>query len=277
MKLRPGLMALVAVMCLWAWTGAYAQEGSADSVAELKQAQEDLRAEVEGLKGELAGLRLQLNQIMKQIVDLKKPQAQPRQPQRQRPAMDMLGQPAPAFDVTTYQGNKTTVGGKRDKPQVVFCWASWCGYCRKSLPWINSLHQDYKDKGVEVLAVNLDQREGRRAKTVEDTLKVYNDIGATLPMTMTTDTNDTSRIGTTYKATSFPTLFVIGQSGNVEAVHIGAKATLKEDVSGELDKLLAGQTLAKPAPKPVAVVPDKPPTVAAKPNMIKAEIKPRTP
>lgn len=274
MNLRPGSLVLVTAFCLLAWTGAYAQEGSSDSAAELKQAQDELRTEVEGLKSDVAAMRLQLNQIMKQLADLKK--AKPQQkPQRKRPALEMLGKPAPAFDVTTYDGNKTTVGGKRDKPQVVFCWASWCGYCRKSLPWVDGVYQDYKDKGVEVIAVNLDQRAGKRAKTLEDTLKVYNQAEVTMPMTMTTDTNDTSKIGTTYKATSFPTLFVIGQSGNVESVHIGAKATLKQDVSADLDKLLAGQTLAKP--KAAAPVPDKPPTAGAKPNMLQGQVRPRTP
>ena len=272
MNLRSGSLVLVTALCLLAWTGAYAQEGSADSAAELKQAQDELRTEVEGLKGELKALRLQLGQIMKQLADLNK--AKQQKPKRQRPALEMLGKPAPAFDVTTHDGNQMTVGGKRDKPQVVFCWVSWCSYCRKSLPWIEGVHQDYKDKGVEVIAVNLDKRKGSSAKTLEDTLKVYNQAECTMPMTMTTDTNDAGKIGTTYKAISFPTLFVVGQSGNVEAVYIGAKANLKELVSADLDKLLAGETLVQP--KPVVPVPDKPP-VAGQPPTLQGKVRPRTP
>ena len=72
--------------------------------------------------------------------------------------MTLVGMPSPTQDITTVDGSKGTIGGKRDKPQVLFCYASWCGFCKKSLPWMESLHNKYKDKGVQVLALNLDQR-----------------------------------------------------------------------------------------------------------------------
>ena len=35
-------------------------------------------------------------------------------------------------------------------------WASWCGPCRKSFPWINAMQEKYKDKGLVVIGINLD-------------------------------------------------------------------------------------------------------------------------
>ncbi|MCH8150349.1 MAG: hypothetical protein IH987_20625 [Planctomycetes bacterium] len=63
-----------------------------------------------------------------------------------------------------------------------------------------------------------------------------------MPMTMTTSTNDTAKIGKIYKAQSFPTLFVLGTSGEVESVHIGAKQGLADIVGKELDLLLQGKS-----------------------------------
>lgn len=42
------------------------------------------------------------------------------------------------------------------KGKVVYVdlWASWCPPCRASFPWMEKLHQDLKDKGLVVLAVN---------------------------------------------------------------------------------------------------------------------------
>ncbi len=110
---------------------------------------------------------------------------------------------------------------------------------------MDALNKKYKDKGVEVLALNLDARgAGGRARTEKQTLDHFEGMKLSIPMTMTTATNDTSKIGTTYKAKSFPTLFVLGTSGEVESVHIGAKAGLDSIVGKELDLLMAGKTRA---------------------------------
>jgi cytochrome c biogenesis protein CcmG/thiol:disulfide interchange protein DsbE len=35
-------------------------------------------------------------------------------------------------------------------------WASWCGPCRLSFPWMQTLKETYAGKGLAVVAVNLD-------------------------------------------------------------------------------------------------------------------------
>lgn len=37
-------------------------------------------------------------------------------------------------------------------------WASWCGPCRLSFPWMNQLHANHRQRGLLVLAVNVDAR-----------------------------------------------------------------------------------------------------------------------
>ncbi len=212
----------------------YAQDNAGE---DLKKEVQSLKKEVQALRKEVKGMR---GDITKAIAAMKSgtKAAAP----RPRPAMTMVGKKAPRYEVTTIGGKKSVIGGKRDKPQVVFCYASWCGYCKKSLPWMETLHKKYEEKGVEVLALNLDARgEGGRTRTEEQTLKHFQDLNLSLPMTMTTGTNDTSKIGAEYKARSFPTLFVVGPSGEVEAVHVGAKPGLDGIVGKQLDVLLEGK------------------------------------
>lgn len=35
-------------------------------------------------------------------------------------------------------------------------WASWCGPCRLSFPWMNEMQAKYADQGFEIIAINLD-------------------------------------------------------------------------------------------------------------------------
>ncbi len=244
MKQNHRISAFVTACGLVVCSSALAQQSNTTGqIEELKKAQQELNEELAALKAEMQGLRADLAQMaatLKTVQTRQKSAARPA-----RPAMSMVGKEAPKFVVTTFDGKQATVGGQRDKPQVVFCYASWCGFCRKSLPWIESLHKNYKDKGVEVVAVNLDTRgDGGRARTEEQTLTQYRDMKLSMPMTMTTAKNDTKKIGTAYKAKSFPTLFVLGKTGTVESVHIGAKAGLEKMVGTELDLLLAGKTRA---------------------------------
>ena len=39
---------------------------------------------------------------------------------------------------------------------IVDFWASWCGPCQESLPFFESLHQKYKDKGLVVVGIAMD-------------------------------------------------------------------------------------------------------------------------
>ena len=36
-------------------------------------------------------------------------------------------------------------------------WASWCAPCRQSFPWMQMMQADYADRGLTIIAVNLDR------------------------------------------------------------------------------------------------------------------------
>src|SRR5579863_797355 len=54
---------------------------------------------------------------------------------------------APDLDLNQYHG------------KVVYLdfWASWCKPCRQSFPWMNRMLDMYGDKGLVIIAVNLDE------------------------------------------------------------------------------------------------------------------------
>lgn len=174
--------------------------------------------------------------------------------QQQRPAMELLGKPAPEHKAALQGGGEEQVGGKGDKVQFVTFYASWCGFCKRALPKIEEMYGKYKDnKNVEFIAINLDDRTGRRARTEEQTLQHYKELNLSMPLILDSE----KAIGKDYKVTSFPTMFVVGKSGEVEAVHVGAGAGFENAVATEIDLLLAGKTRADFPATPAAQAPPR--------------------
>jgi peroxiredoxin len=64
---------------------------------------------------------------------------------------------APGFRAVDLQGERFTLDDLLGKgPIVVDFWATWCKPCIKELPYVQRLHEDYRDRGVQVLAVTID-------------------------------------------------------------------------------------------------------------------------
>jgi thiol-disulfide isomerase/thioredoxin len=62
-------------------------------------------------------------------------------------------------------GLKKAVAAHKGKVLLVNLWATWCGPCVAEFPDMVRLHKAYKSKGLEVLAVTVDEPEDR-AKVV---------------------------------------------------------------------------------------------------------------
>src|SRR3954462_3905975 len=69
------------------------------------------------------------------------------------------GSKAPDFRATTVDGVPVTKTLADYKGQVVLLniWATYCIPCRTEMPSIEALHRDFKDKGLKVVAVSIDE------------------------------------------------------------------------------------------------------------------------
>ena len=102
------------------------------------------------------------------------------------------------------------------------------------MPAVEQLHKDYKDKGVEVIAINEDGREGPRARTEEQSQAAYKEWNLSMPVTM----DPTQKIGEQFKVRGYPTFFIVGPNGNVEAVYIGGGEIATGGAKAKLESLL---------------------------------------
>lgn len=74
---------------------------------------------------------------------------------------------APDFTLPTPAGEQVSLYGVKGKLKIIDFWASWCGPCRMENPNMVKLYNDFKDKGLEVISVSLDERKAAWTQAIQ--------------------------------------------------------------------------------------------------------------
>lgn len=119
------------------------------------------------------------------------------------------GQRAPDFELAGPQGT-VRLADYRGKTVYLDFWASWCAPCRLSFPWMNEMQARYKDSGLRVLGINVDQKPAD-AKIFLDRFPAGFDLAF----------DATGKTPRGYEVKVMPTSVLIGPTGLVLAVHRG--------------------------------------------------------
>src|SRR5699024_4342327 len=83
-------------------------------------------------------------------------------------------------------------------------WATYCKPCEKEMPYMEELYLQYKDKGIEIIAVSLDATE----PVIDQFIEKYD---ATLPITH----DNRRQVMDLYKIGPIPSTFFINPEGEI--------------------------------------------------------------
>ena len=70
------------------------------------------------------------------------------------------GPTAPDFSLKDLSGNTVSLTSYRGKVVLLDFWATWCPPCRMSIPELVALQEKYRDKGLVILGISVDDPEG---------------------------------------------------------------------------------------------------------------------
>ena len=119
---------------------------------------------------------------------------------------DPIGLPAQgSFPPVSIDEFKGILVGLRGRPVVVNIWASWCAPCRTEMPLLQDAASNYAGRAVILgIASNDDPKEAKR---------FLDDLGLTYPNVF----DNTGEIRVALGLTAYPTTYVFGPDGTIQA------------------------------------------------------------
>jgi len=127
-------------------------------------------------------------------------------------ALAASGEPAPRFNAKTTAGEKFTNDSLKGHVVLLQFWTTWCPYCRSEQPLVDSLDREFRDQGLVVLAVDVNESKKTVKRYLEQNPRACRIV-------LTEDTN----LAAMYAAVSYPIYVVIDRDGNVVATQHGAR------------------------------------------------------
>jgi len=138
-----------------------------------------------------------------------------------------IGQVPPPFELPDLEGNVVSLSDFEGDVIILDMWATWCPPCRQEIPFLVSLYEEYKDRGLAVVGVGLD-RGGASvlAPFVEEN-------GVTYTILVGDDS-----IGRLYGVSGIPMTLMIDRNGLVASKEVGFAPSMEEGMRAKVLELL---------------------------------------
>ena len=138
-----------------------------------------------------------------------------------------IGSTAPDFELVDLNGTKHRLADYKGQGVVLNFWGTWCGPCEREFPAMEKQYAKYKDLGVEIIAINLDESNYVVSEYVRK-------MGMSFPVAI----DDKRSVFDAYNIGNLPATFFIDENGNV-----------KDMSTGEMSEETIAAKMASIAPK----------------------------
>ena len=134
---------------------------------------------------------------------------------------------APDFELPKLDGTPVKLSDMKGKIVILDFWATWCPPCRQMIPELKKIHNEYKNKGVEILAVSLDEGGTQAVQSFVESANIDYPV-------LLGSREVSKKFG---QVNAIPTSFIIDREGNIRDKHIGYRDA--EDMEAIIKSLIA--------------------------------------
>ena len=127
-----------------------------------------------------------------------------------------VGDKAPSFNLPDEKGETHSLADYKGKYLVIDFWASWCGPCKKEMPFMKELYNKYHKHGLEMVAVSTDRKKNEWLKAVKE---------LDMPYLQLHDNNNEA--SDSYFVSGIPYVLLINPEGVIEAIDRGEELEQK--------------------------------------------------
>ncbi|MGH2666007.1 TlpA family protein disulfide reductase [Flavobacterium sp.] len=119
------------------------------------------------------------------------------------------GSVSPKFDYENFKGGKTSLESLKGKYVYIDVWATWCGPCRREIPSLQKVEEEYKGKNIEFVSLSIDSKKDyeKWRKFVEE-----KKLGG---IQLFADNDWNSKFVTDYAIEGIPRFILIDPNGNI--------------------------------------------------------------
>ena len=118
------------------------------------------------------------------------------------------GDKAPDFKLDAIDGRKVSLADYRGRYVVIDFWASWCPDCRRDVPAVVDMYNNFKEKGVEFLGISFDTKTEAWKNCVDKMGIKYQQASELKGMREAAVAKD-------YRISWIPTMYVVDPHGRV--------------------------------------------------------------
>lgn len=129
--------------------------------------------------------------------------------QQKAAAKKMEGTVSPSFDYENHKGGKTKLEDLKGKYVYIDVWATWCGPCKREIPFLKEIEKAYHNKNIEFVSISIDKAKDH------DTWKqmvLEKELGG---IQLFADNDWKSQFVTDYKINGIPRFILIDPQGNI--------------------------------------------------------------
>lgn len=120
------------------------------------------------------------------------------------------GNPSPEFtDYENHKGGTTSLNDLRGKYVYIDVWATWCGPCKREIPFLKKLEADYHGKEIEFVSISIDvMNDHKKWRKMVDEME----LGG---IQLFADNNWESQFVQDYMIKGIPRFILIDPEGNI--------------------------------------------------------------